>query len=231
MANYYPKGWNRFRFLITPNEFDNIFKSFHHVAFTHRVSKNYIETDPKILFDNYRVFYNKLISNYKFTMKNDELINIQTGLSNDLSKCTYGKEFIDKIDGQYYKQYDFKEPCVGTGIVVLKFDKNEKLQSNRSYIQYPEYIIGMEIQFPKEIIYFDTEKTVNCNETETYCKVYNELVGKINKLCKTMILYKLHFKTTRIIFTFATLIIQAILYGSQGKTVEKLHNRTGRKAL
>jgi hypothetical protein len=186
---FFPNSWNTFKFLISPKEFENIFNEFHHIEYTHRVSKDYIETDPQMLFDNYRLFYNKLVSNYKFLKSDDELTNLQTGFSDDLSKCTFGESFIDKTNKQHYKICDFKEPCVGLGIVVLVFDQSKKLFSNRSFIQYPENTIGLEIEFPKELNYYEENKTVNCNEIETYNRVYKTIIEKIKKNIKKFDIY------------------------------------------
>jgi hypothetical protein len=183
---FFPKSWNTFKFLISPNEFENIFKEFHHIEYTHRVPKDYIETDPQILFNNYKLFYNKLVSNYKFLKTDDELTNLQTGFSNNLSKCTFGESFIDETNKQYYKICDFKEPCVGMGMVVLVLDKNKKLLSNRSFIQYPENTIGLQIEFPKELNYYKNNEIVNCNEIETYNQVYKKIVENINKISKNL---------------------------------------------
>jgi hypothetical protein len=184
---FFPKSWNTFKFLISPNEFENIFKEFHHIEYTHRVPKDYIETDPKILFNNYKLFYNKLVSSYKFLRTDDELINLQTGFSNDLSKCTFGKLFMDETNKQYYKICDFKEPCVGMSIVVLVFDQNKKLLSNRSFIQYPENTIGLQIEFPKELNYYESNETVNCSEIETYNRVYKKIIESIKSISKNLI--------------------------------------------
>jgi hypothetical protein len=193
---YFPRSWNTFKFLISPNEFENIFNEFHHIEYTHRVPKNYIETDPQILFDNYRLFYNKLVSNYKFLRSDDELTNLQMGFSNDLSKCIFGEPFIDETNKQYYKISDFIEPCVGLGIVVLSFYKNKKLFSNRSFIQFPENTIGLQIEFPKEIDYYEENKnktpkmqnikTRNCNEIETSNMVYKKITEKIKKTSRNL---------------------------------------------
>jgi hypothetical protein len=183
---FFPKSWNMFKFLISPNEFENIFKKFHHIEYTHRVPKNYIESDPQILFNHYKLFYNKLVSNYKFLGTDDEFTNLQTGFSNDLSKCTFSESFIDKTDKQYYKLCDFKEPCVGMSIVVLVFDQNKKLLSNRSFIQYPENTIGLKIEFPEEFNYYENNKTVHCSGIETSNQVYKEIIENIKRISKSL---------------------------------------------
>jgi hypothetical protein len=103
-----------------------------------------------------------------------------------LSKCTFGESFIDETNKQYYKLCDFKEPCVGMGMVVLVFNQNKKLLSNRSFIQYPENTIGLQIEFPKELIYYENNKIVNCSETETYNRVYRKIIESIKRISKNL---------------------------------------------
>jgi len=47
---YYPHLWNTFKFLVTPDELRTVLDGFHHVAFTHRVPANYVESDQNIYF-------------------------------------------------------------------------------------------------------------------------------------------------------------------------------------
>jgi hypothetical protein len=191
---YFSKGWNTFKFLVSPLELTTIIKEFHHIEFSKRVPENYIESDPIECFNKYKIFYDKLISNYKFVWETDfDLFDFRIGLSNDLSKCTYDKKFMDKKDKKYYKISNFKEPCVGINIIVLRFDENKKLFSNYSYIQFPENTMGLEIQYPKELYYYEevngeivTKRAINCNEIETYNNVYKKIVEDIKKISKNL---------------------------------------------
>jgi hypothetical protein len=192
---YFPKGWNIFKFLVSPPELTAIIKEYHHIEFGRRVPANYIESDPIEFFNKYKIFYDKLVSNYKFTKEIDfDLSNLMIGLSNDLSKCTYDKEFMDKNNKIYYKLSNFKEPCVGINIVVLRFDKNKKLFSNLSFTQFPENIIGLEIHYPKELYYYEKvnseiiiKETINCNKIETYNSVYIKIMEDIKRISKNLV--------------------------------------------
>jgi hypothetical protein len=68
----------------------------------------------------------------------------------------------------------------------LVFDQSKKLFSNRSFIQYPENTIGLEIEFPKELNYYEENKTVNCNEIETYNQVYKKIIESIKRISKNL---------------------------------------------
>lgn len=185
----YTKSWNKFKFLITPDEFESIFRDFHHIEYNHRVPKDYIETDPKILFNKYKGFYEKLVSNYKFVWKTDaDLFDLHMGFTNDLNKCVYEKEFIDKNDNKFYKTMDWNtEPCVGMSPFILFLDGKNKLLSNIFYAQYPENAMGIQLEFPKEMSCSENSETVNCTEIETYNNVYKKIVEKINKISRNLV--------------------------------------------
>jgi hypothetical protein len=183
---YYPKGWNKFKFLIDPVEFEYIFSKFHHIEFSNRVPENYIETDKQKLLNNYKTFYEKLILNYKFNK--NELFGFFIGLSDDLAKCTYGKSFLDEKNNKKYKLSDFKEPCVGISPFIFLL-KDNKLNTNFYFNQYPENVMGLEISYPKEIIYYDNNvenKIKNCNELETYNNVYKKIIEEIKNIAKAL---------------------------------------------
>jgi hypothetical protein len=105
---YYPKGWNVFKFLVTPEELKSVLKDFHFVEFARRVPENYKETLQRTVFDKYEKLYNKLITNHKFEWKNDwAYFDLPIGITNDLKKCTHAPKFLDKDDGNWYKLNDF----------------------------------------------------------------------------------------------------------------------------
>jgi len=49
MSTYYPVGWNRFKFIITPKEMEEILYDLHHVVFNARVQADYIESPAEKL--------------------------------------------------------------------------------------------------------------------------------------------------------------------------------------
>ena len=71
------KGLNKFYFIITPDELENILYDFYccKAGFQHipdNYPYNYIELDKYELLEKYRIFYDKLISGYKFEQKKAE---------------------------------------------------------------------------------------------------------------------------------------------------------------
>lgn len=161
---YFPQGWNFFRFLITPDEMEQLLCGLHHVVFTKRVTADYVESPPEEYLIKYRNLYEKLGTGYRFQWKKDyPYFDLSIGLSDDLDKCAYGEPFED-----------------------------EKLYSRVSYTQFPELTVGIELQYPKKICYFSENpiesgysRIVPCGETETY-ELYQKLVKNVKTFTKTL---------------------------------------------
>ncbi|MCL1993803.1 MAG: hypothetical protein FWG66_12745 [Spirochaetes bacterium] len=195
-----PISWHEFNFLLTPNEFEAIFKDFRYVDYGYgkALSEDYIETASQKVFDNYRVFYGKLISGYKFDRMKDshELMWLNMGITGDPLKCSYQKNYFSGTDYAGKVLMDFGEPCVDLNLLTLHFDGKE-LSSKLAYVTSPEKIIGMSIRYPKEITYFDEEngeiqreETVSCANMETFRYVYKNLVASIEKISGDLIFSK-----------------------------------------
>ena len=170
--NFYPKGWNTYKFIVTPIEFEDLIDEFY-----------IVKKDKNVIINEYKIFYEKLISNYKFEWKNDfKYFNfLPIGLTNNLEKN---------------KENNAIEPSVGINFFVLHFfGKEKKLHSNFSYTQFPEKVMGLELTYPKELYYYEKKgndvkiiKKIECNEIENYNEVYKKLIGKINKVSKNLII-------------------------------------------
>lgn len=188
---YYPHLWNTLRFLVTPKELEEVLSGFHHVVYTHRVPADYVESERSIFFEAYQALYDKLQSGKPLVWQKDlSKLDISTGLSNDLTKSAYKEAFQDPKDGKFYKTSDFAEPCVGINPFVLKIAQDGKLQSNLSYIQFPEFVVGLEIQYPKNIIYYkddagEEEERVPCRDLPSF-EVYQEITGRLKAFTKNL---------------------------------------------
>lgn len=191
---YYVSGWNIFKFIITPSEVENIFQNIHHVINNARVPDGYIESNKNIFFQNYKNMYEKLAEGYKFEWKKDwRSFDLHMSFSDDLSKCVYGKKFLDKTDGKYYMLSDFKEPPVNISPLCMTFSENkkdEKLYTVFSYTQFTEFTAGLEISYPKNISLPKQDKedeyeTFKCEEIETY-KLYTSFISEIKKITKPL---------------------------------------------
>lgn len=190
---YYTHLWNSFRFIVTPLELKNVLKDFHFVTFTRRVPADYIESDRSDFFERYNTFYDKLSSGQKLNLRQDaEIVDIATaGIAKDLKKCTYSESFQDIQDGNLYKISDFEEPQVGTNLFTLRISDDKKLSTKYSYVQFPEFIVGLEINYPKKIIFRDSVSCENgdviklCTELESY-EVYTEIRERIKGITKKL---------------------------------------------
>ena len=68
----------------------------------------------------------------------------------------------------------------------MRLDGKKKLCSKCSYTQFPENTIGLQIEFPKDLIYYKDEKVINCKDLNTYNDVYKKIVARINKIGKNL---------------------------------------------
>lgn len=146
-------GWNISRFIISPAETKQALSGYHHVNFQSRVSADYVESEPHSFFAGYQSFYEKLANGYAFEWKRDwQYFGWHTGITNDLLKCAYGAPFRDEKDKQMYKTSAFSEPCVGIGPFALYISGDKKLHTNYSYTQFPQFTVGIQIEYPKLFI-------------------------------------------------------------------------------
>jgi len=175
------KGWNKFKFIITPDELEQVFDGFRHVVFQRRVPADYVESETGIFSQNYRNFYEKLAAGYRFEWKRDyKYFDLHMGFTDDLSKCSYGASFQDKRDGKFYKTSKFSEPCVGVSPFALYIADDGKLHTNYSYTQFPEYAVGLQLEYPK--LSMAGEEVM----TDTF-KVYQTICERIKKISKGLV--------------------------------------------
>lgn len=146
---YYPKGWHTYKFLVTPQELKDILRGFHIVEYSSRVSADYIESNFADFVRAYEIFYRLLTSSER--IEHIILNNLLKGFSNNLSKCAYEAPFQDSNDKLWYKIAAFSEPCVGFNIFAFYLDEERKLQTKFSYINFPENILGVQLEYPKKI--------------------------------------------------------------------------------
>lgn len=181
---YYPKGWHNYNFLVTPQELKDILRGVHIVEHCRRVPADYIESNFADFVRDYENFYRLLTSGERI----DHIIlnNLLKGFSNNLSKCVYGAPFQDSNDKLWYKTMDFSEPCVGFNIFALYLDEERKLQTKFSYINFPENIMGVQLQYPKKIYSIEGNKEILCDELENYNDVYQVVVERIKQLCRNL---------------------------------------------
>ena len=181
---YYPKGWHTYKFLVTSQELKDILRGFHIVIYNRRVPADYIESNFANFVRDYESFYRLLTSGEK--IEHIVIDNLLTGFSNNLSKCAYKAPFQDSNDGLWYKTEDFIEPCVGFNLFAFYLDEEHKLQTKFSYINFPENIMGVQLEYPKKIYSIEENREILCNELENYNDVYQVVVERIKQLCRNL---------------------------------------------
>ena len=181
---YYPKGWHTYKFFVTPQELNDILRGFHIVEYSSRVPADYIESNFADFVRDYEIFYCLLMSSER--IGHIILNNLLKGFSNNLSKCAYGVPFQDSNDKLWYKIADFSEPCVGFNIFAFYLDEERKLQTKFSYINFPENIMGVQLEFPKKIYSIAENREILCDELENYNAVYQVVVERIKQLCRNL---------------------------------------------
>ena len=181
---YYPKGWNTYKFLVTPQELRDILRGFHIVEYCRRVPADYIESDITDFVGYYEEFYRLLTSGERIA--HIVIDNLLKGFSNNLCNCAYNAPFQDSNDKLWYKTANFTEPCVGFNIFAFYLDKERKLQTKFSYINSPENIMGVQLEYPKKIYSIEENREILCNELENYNDVYQVAVERIKQLCRNL---------------------------------------------
>ncbi len=153
--DYLVAGWNKFNFLLSPDELERIFKEYHMVIFGAHVPMDYTESSLDEYVSAYNRLYNLLLSSEKIVWKRDHNLFLHRGVTSDLSNCIYGH--IHMYDGKQYKSADFNEPVVGIAPMTLyvHVGEDQKLHcsSAYSYAFYSENYLGIQLQFPKMIQY------------------------------------------------------------------------------
>lgn len=184
---YFPQGWNLFHFLVTPAELEEALAGFRHVTFCRRVPEDYRESPPAELLSSWESLYRKLQGELPVDIRRDrDCFNWANGLTDDLGKCSYGPSFPDPGgSGARYRVADFAEPCVGIQPFAMTIGEDGRLYTRFSYSQLSRLIAGLELQYPKKIAYFAEDggysRVIPCEETETYCRVYREILRRIRE--------------------------------------------------
>ena len=190
--NWFPEGWNRFLFLVTPEEQEELFSGFHQVTFCRRVPRGYRESPAETLLAPWRALWEKLPGPEPPDLKRDRnCFDWADGLTHDLTRCRYAAPFQDKATGEWFQLADFDEPCVGVQPFALVLGEDGKLYTRFHYGQFPRLIAGLELQYPKKAAYFNKtrdgyERIVPCGEIETYCRVYQPLTQRIKAITKPL---------------------------------------------
>lgn len=188
--DYLVRGWNKFNFLLSPSNLEEILSKYHLVIFNEHVPFDYTESSLKEYLSAYGTLYEMLISGKKIDIQKDYSLFLHRGITSNLENCVYGK--LHEYEGKQYKLADFNEPVVGISPSSLWFtvDENKKLfcSSVYSYIVYSEYYMGAQLQFPKTIQYLVDGEYEPLKSTETLCSYrdYQALKNSIKEIARCL---------------------------------------------
>lgn len=190
--DWFPQGWNRFLFLVTPEEWEDLLSGFHQVTFCRRVPKVYRESPPGTLLAPWQALWEKLRGPEPPDLKRDrDCFDWADGLTHDLARCAYGAPFRDQETGEWFRLTDFDEPCVGVQPFAMVLGEDGKLYTRFHYSQFPRLIAGLELQYPKKVAWFNRagdgyERIVPSEELETFCRVYRPLTQRIKGMTRPL---------------------------------------------
>lgn len=181
------KGWNTFNFIITPKEFELIFRdlNFNFVITNTRVPVAYKKTDKSLVFDGYHDFFNAIIIGENEYDKKEYWsyeYKIRVSITNDLSKIKFEK-IIDKkgIISDEFKTVRPTEPVINISPLYLTFFK-EKQSLNLAYLN-TEGTIGLALTYPK-FVSFAADKFNSAIDAHTFgtYNLYTDLVNNIKAI-------------------------------------------------
>lgn len=175
------KGWNKFNFILTPTEFELIFRdlSFSFVITGARVEIDYQQTYQNIIFDAYKLFFEQVLIG-KNTLEKTERWNyeknIRISIIDDINKIKFKDIINDNREiSQEFKLVNPIEPVINISPFYLYFLKNpEKLSI--AYLN-DEGVIGLQFSYPKFISW----------ETKNFNKIHTTEEFKANMLLNNLI--------------------------------------------
>lgn len=169
---YLVAGFETYRFILSPQELEEILNGFHFVINNAHVPIDYLESPPMEYLSAYKKMYDLLSNGHKFIEKRNYNLFAIIGLTTNLAACKYGR--IHKYGGSLYKSACFDEPCVSIHpftLCLMKEDDRIRVSTRVSYLQYPEYIVGLEMVYPKKIQFecgSSYEELRSTHELESY---------------------------------------------------------------
>lgn len=194
------KGWNSFKFILTPDEFQEIFKgiTYAFVNSSVRVEEDYTESNKKDVFQAYENFFEQiLIGQTALTREKAWSIEreVRMMVTDSADKVFYKVCKNDKGEVMPFKVMEPTEPVINIAPFYLSWSAEYEKMSV-AYLN-AEGIIGLELSFPKYVSF----NYVDNIDTSTYktAELYKTLVSRIKAISKkakvetTIKLYKPDF--------------------------------------
>jgi hypothetical protein len=180
------RGWNTFKFILTPKEFESIFKElkFEFVITNSRVEIKYEKTEDKFIFSSFEDFFNAvLITENKLDHKEQWAFErkIRISIIDDISKIHF-RDIINKNGtiSNEYKVVRPTEPVINISpFDLIYFQTKESISVAYSN---PGGTVGLELTYPKFVSFSpDFETAIETNSFETF-NLFNALVKNIKAI-------------------------------------------------
>lgn len=145
-------GWQSYPFLVTPEELRTAFEPFKLVISNACVPIDYTDTPVGEFIENYSALYKRLISGEVLSGKNMGVLG-HIAITSNLSEVKFGMEH--ELDGKMVKAVIHDKsispmPYLAPFTFMTYCENNKLYVSTRaSYLAYPEFIFGYEINFRK----------------------------------------------------------------------------------
>lgn len=177
------KGWDKFKFVLTPADLRSIFENLNYwfVITNSAVVIDYSITDKDSLFENYKRYYNKIVSGEPRTTKEDSQIEsgIRISITDSPAKISF-EEICSKKGtvSKEFKRVVVQEPVVNVTPFYLAYE-NEQL-TIQSYNE--EGALGLEFNYPK-VVSFDFEQHAALHDTTANSNklLFDNLIARIKE--------------------------------------------------
>lgn len=169
---YFVNTWKKEYFLITPEEFEAVFKGFSFVS-VQGVKQGYVKSDRAELNARYRELFALLASGKRCEWSKDHsILDFNIGVTAHIENCVYAKA------GKGLLVPKFKEPCVQTEtFCAVPFGSSPTAKG--SFIgTSPQYAFGLAMCFPAKITYTQSGETKSFDELADK-ETWTELRGRI----------------------------------------------------
>ncbi|AXB58615.1 hypothetical protein [Flavobacterium fluviale] len=181
------RGWNTFKFILTPKEFESIFneQKFHFIITNSRVYIDYKKTDEQFIFNSYEDFFNSvIIAKSKLGRKEQWFFEskIRISITDDLSKI----DFENIRDKKEKISKDFKlvrptEPVLNISPFYLTYSKTKESISVANMNE--EGTIGLELTYPKFVSFSnDSFNSIVDAHTFTTYNLFDDLMKNIKAI-------------------------------------------------
>jgi hypothetical protein len=177
------KGWNKFKFVLTPDELVEIFKDLEYwlVITNRRVDIDYCVNDKTSLFDSYENYFGKITSGQPWNKK--EAWQIESGVRLSITQDPKKIKFEEMRDrkGELSKEFKLvrpEEPVINISPFYLLYGQNELTIQTMN----DEGILGLELTFPK-VITLSNERHERLHDTSTFSnnKLFEELTARVKE--------------------------------------------------